>query len=195
MSIPHWAGVRPGHDGVATADGVAADAGAGADARYGVSLLFRQHHADLVRLALLLVGDQPTAEDVVQDVFARLCTRSLLPAGDGSLTYVRAAVLNGCRSTLRRRAVARRVTRWHDPLATAAQGSAEHEVLLAEDRRQVLKALATLPARRREVLVLRYWLGLSEREIAEVLGISTGTVKSTAARGIATLARKLGEES
>jgi DNA-directed RNA polymerase specialized sigma24 family protein len=73
-----------------------------------VSLLFRQHHADLVRLALLLVGDQPTAEDVVQDVFARLCTRNLLPTGDGSLTYVRAAVLNGCRSNLRRRAVARR---------------------------------------------------------------------------------------
>jgi RNA polymerase sigma-70 factor (sigma-E family) len=195
MSIPHWAGAIPGQDGVATADGVAADAGAGADARYGVSLLFRQHHAGLVRLALLLVGDQPTAEDVVQDVFARLCTRSLLPAGDGSLTYVRAAVLNGCRSTLRHRAVVRRVTRWHDPQATGTQGSAEHEVILAEDRREVLAALATLPARRREVLVLRYWLGLSEREIADVLGISTGTVKSTAARGIAALARKLGEES
>ena len=160
-----------------------------------MSLLFRQHHADLVRLALLLVGDQPTAEDVVQAVFARLCTRSLLPTGDGSLTYARAAVLNGCRSALRRRAVARRVGRWHDPLAGMTQGSAEHEVLLAEDRRQVLAALATLPARRREVLVLRYWLGLSEREIAAVLGISTGTVKSTAARGIAALARKLGEES
>jgi RNA polymerase sigma-70 factor (sigma-E family) len=161
-----------------------------------VSLLFRQHHAELVRLALLLVGDQPTAEDVVQDVFARLCTRNLLPAGDGSLTYVRAAVLNGCRSTLRRRAVVRRAGRWHDPAATGlTQGSAEHEVILAEDRRQVLAALATLPARRREVLVLRYWLGLSEREIAGVLGISTGTVKSTAARGIAALARKLGEDS
>jgi RNA polymerase sigma factor (sigma-70 family) len=216
MSIPHWAGARPGHDGVTAAPGASgpppeprtpgpsaragkgastSGVGGGADARYGVSLLFRQHHADLVRLALLLVGDRPTAEDVVQDVFARLCTRSLLPAGDGSLTYARAAVLNGCRSALRRRAVARRVGRWHDPLTGMTQGSAEHEVLLAEDRRQVLAALATLPARRREVLVLRYWLGLSEREIAGVLGISTGTVKSTAARGIAALARKLGEES
>jgi RNA polymerase sigma factor (sigma-70 family) len=157
--------------------------------------LFRQHHADLVRLAMLLVGDQPTAEDVVQDVFARLCTRSLLPTGDGSLAYARAAVLNGCRSTLRRRIVARRAGRWHEPLAGLAQRSAEHEVILAEDRRQVLAALATLSSRRREVLVLRYWLGLSEREIAEVLGVSAGTVKSTAARAIAALARKLGEDS
>jgi RNA polymerase sigma factor (sigma-70 family) len=75
------------------------------------------------------------------------------------------------------------------------QESAEHEVILAEDRRQVLAALAALPARRREVLVLRYWLGLSEAEIAAVLGISPGTDKSTAARGIAALARELKEES
>jgi RNA polymerase sigma factor (sigma-70 family) len=59
----------------------------------------------------------------------------------------------------------------------------------------VLTALAALPSRRREVLVLRYWLGLTEAEIAAVLGISPGTVKSTAARGLAALARKLGEQS
>jgi RNA polymerase sigma factor (sigma-70 family) len=57
----------------------------------------------------------------------------------------------------------------------------------------VLDALASLPRRRREVLVLRYYLGLSEAEIAAVLGISPGTVKSTAARGLTTLARVLGE--
>ena len=74
------------------------------------------------------------------------------------------------------------------------QESAEHEAILAEDRRQVLAALAALPSRRREVLVLRYWLGLTEAEIAAVLGISTGTVKSTAARGLAALARELGEQ-
>jgi len=57
----------------------------------------------------------------------------------------------------------------------------------------VLAALARLPRRRREVLVLRYYLGLSEAEIAAVLRISPGTVKSTAARGLAALARDLGE--
>ena len=73
--------------------------------------------------------------------------------------------------------------------------SAEHEAVLAEDRREVLAALAALPVRRREVLVLRYYLGLSEAEIADALGISPGTVKSTAARGLAALARALGEDA
>jgi RNA polymerase sigma-70 factor (sigma-E family) len=160
-----------------------------------VAALFRERHAELVRLAVLVVGDRPTAEDVVQDVFARLCGRNLLPDRD-CLAYVRAAVLNGCRSVLRRRALARRFGGAGDlDRSDAAPDSAENEAMLAEDRRQVLAALATLPTRRREVLVLRYWLGLSEAEIAAVLGISPGTVKSSAARGLAALARKLGEGS
>jgi RNA polymerase sigma-70 factor (sigma-E family) len=160
-----------------------------------LSALFRQHHADLVRLAVLLVQDQETAEDVVQDVFTRLHARRASRDPDLGLPYVRAAVVNGCRSVLRRRAVARRLgsSRWL--LEEPAQGSAEGEVILAEDRRQVLAALARLPRRRREVLVLRYYLGLSEAEIARVLRISPGTVKSSASRGIAALALMLGEES
>jgi RNA polymerase sigma-70 factor (sigma-E family) len=164
-----------------------------------LSVLFRRYHADLVRLAVLLVGDQETAEDVVQDVFTRLharrAWRDRAAGPERSLAYIRAAVVNGCRSVLRRRAVARRLgsPRWL--LEEPAQGSAEGEVILAEDRRQVLAALAALPRRRREVLVLRYYLGLSEAEIASVLRISPGTVKSTAARGITALARMLGEES
>lgn len=59
----------------------------------------------------------------------------------------------------------------------------------------MLAALAALPARRREVLVLRYYLGLSEAAIARTLGISTGTVKSCAARGLTALARQVGEEA
>jgi RNA polymerase sigma factor (sigma-70 family) len=64
---------------------------------------------------------------------------------------------------------------------------------LSEDRQQVLAALARLSRRRREVLVLRFYVGLSEAEIAATLGISAGTVKSTAARGLAALARVLRE--
>ncbi len=172
------------------------DAADPAPGRHDVSVLFRERHAELVRLAVLVVGDRPSAEDVVQDVFARLCVRGRLPEGDGLLAYVRAAVLNGCRSALRHRAVVRRFGGARGFLASGtAQVSAEHEALLAEDRRQVLAALAELPRRRREVLVLRYWLGLPESEIAATLGISPGTVKSTAARGLAALARKLGERS
>jgi RNA polymerase sigma-70 factor (sigma-E family) len=164
----------------------------GPAANSAVATLFRDHHGELVRLAVLMVGDLPTAEDVVQDVYASLHRRwSEIAAPDEVLPYVRAAVLNGCRSVLRRRGLARRLGAMHPDDAK----SAESEVILSEDRRQVLAALARLPRRRREVLVLRYYLGLSEAEIAAVLGISPGTVKSTAARALAALARDLGEES
>jgi RNA polymerase sigma-70 factor (sigma-E family) len=161
-----------------------------------ISALFRQHYAELVRLAVMMVGDRSTAEDVVQDVFAKLHARRERsgPVGD-QLAYVRACVLNGCRTALRRRALLRRFGGSRDPLPDLPQESAEHEVMQAEGRRQVLAALATLPRRRREVLVLRYYLGLREGEIAEVLGITPGTVKSTTARGLTALARALGEES
>ena len=193
----------PSSDGPAACAAQALDIVPGADARPargvhapGLSLLFRERHAELVRLATLVVGDRATAEDVVQDVFAKLCAKDLLPGPDRDrcLAYVRAAVLNGCRSTLRRRAIARR-RGTRDLALDVPHESAEDEVILAEDRRRVLAALAALPVKRREVLVLRYWLGLSESEIASMLAISPGTVKSNAARGLAALARKLGESS
>jgi RNA polymerase sigma factor (sigma-70 family) len=112
------------------------------------------------------------------------------------LPYVRAAVLNGSRSVLRRRSLAHRVGVLQRVSAIVPPlPSAESEAILSEDRRRVLAALAGLSRRRREVLVLRYYLGLSEAEIAAVLGVSAGTVKSTAARGLAALARELGEEA
>jgi RNA polymerase sigma-70 factor (sigma-E family) len=162
-----------------------------------VAGLFDERHDELVRRAALVVGDRPTAEDVVQDVFARLCARDLLPDPDHCLAYVRAAVLNACRSELRRRqALARRIGDARElDRSDPAPGSAEDEAILAEDRRQVLTALASLPVRRREVLVLRYWLGLTEAEIASTMAISRGTVKSNAARGLSALARQVGEES
>jgi RNA polymerase sigma factor (sigma-70 family) len=104
-------------------------------------------------------------------------------------------VLNRCRSALRRQVVAQRFGRLRDVDYGLAQLSAEADAIRAEERHQVLTALASLPARRREVLVLRYYLGLSEAEIARTLGISQGSVKSAAARGIAALARKLEGDS
>jgi RNA polymerase sigma-70 factor (sigma-E family) len=158
--------------------------------------LFRRHHGDLVRLATLILRNRETAEDVVQDVFANVHARSgHLVQPDAALPYLRAAVLNRCRSVIRRQTLAHRLGLLRDVDFGLAQLSAEADVIRAEERRRVLAALATLPARRREVLVLRYYAGLSEAEIASTLGISQGTVKSAAARGIAALARKLGEET
>jgi RNA polymerase sigma factor (sigma-70 family) len=133
----------------------------------------------------------------VQDVFARLHIRGAQGLrGEDSLPYVRTAVVNGCRSQLRRRAVAQRFARIHGRLPEQlTQDSAEQEMLRSQERLRVVAALAELPLRRREVLVLRYYVGLSEAEIASMLGISPGTVKSTAARGLAVLARRLRGEA
>lgn len=153
--------------------------------------VFRCRQSELVRLGAFILGDRSAAEDVVQDVFLRMHQRTdRLADLDDPLPYLRSAAVNGCRSVLRRRLLMRRHAdkdQLYPPL------SAEEAMLLSEDRRQVLAALARLPARRREVLVLRYYAGLSEAEIAATLGISAGTVKSTAARGLAALAGALKE--
>jgi RNA polymerase sigma-70 factor (sigma-E family) len=153
--------------------------------------MFREHRAELVRLAAFILGDRSTGEDVVQDVFARMHQRGHPKDGD-PLPYLRAAVVNGCRSVLRRRRLIRRHAEGHSPCPPL---TAEEAAMLSEDRRQVLAALASLPPRRREVLVLRFYLELSEAEIAAMLGISLGTVKSTTARGLTALARTLKETS
>lgn len=155
-----------------------------------LTALFREHHLSLVRMAMLIVGDQQTAEDVVQDAFTGMHRRMQgLADQENVLPYARAAVLNGCRSVLRRR------RRPFTPQPPEPVWSAEAAVLLGEDRREVLLALRTLPRRQREVLVLRYYLDLNEAQIAEVMGISRGTVKSTASRALAAMARRLGEPS
>ena len=153
--------------------------------------VFQEHRAELVRLAAFILGDKDSGEDVVQDVFARMHQRG--HATDGELLpYLRAAVVNSCRSALRRRLLIRRHAERHSPCPPL---TAEEAAMLSEDRRQVLAALAALPPRRREVLVLRFYLELSEAEIAAMLGISPGTVKSTTARGLAALAHALKETS
>jgi RNA polymerase sigma factor (sigma-70 family) len=68
---------------------------------------------------------------------------------------------------------------------------ADFHVLLSAEHREVLAALRQLPRRQQEVLVLRYWANLSEAEIAETLGVSRGTVKTCAARALATLEGRL----
>jgi len=184
----------PGIGGQASGDEPGDREAAGSGEWRDVAVMFRQHHADLVRLALLLVGDRASAEDVVQDVFTRLCARDRELRPDRALAYIRAGVVNASRSVLRRRAVGRRIAVTRAALWPDTQESAEHTVILAEDRRRVMDALATLPSRRREVLVLRFYVNLSVAEVAQVLGISEGSVKSAAARGLAALGRQLGEE-
>ena len=154
--------------------------------------LFREHHLELVRLALVMVGDLATAEDVVQDAFERLHRgwRGLREPSNG-LAYVRSSVLNGCRSVHRRAAVARK----HLPrLAGSSSAQLPDRAAAADDRSALVLALRSLSSRQREVLVLRYYLDLDVAEVASVLRITPGTVRSTCARGLAALAAALREE-
>lgn len=153
--------------------------------------LYAAHRLSLVRLAILLVDDLASAEDVVQDAFAGLAGRlHRLRDPNAALGYLRSSVVNGSRSALRRR----RTARGYAPPAEVEPPGPDDRAVLAEEHREVLTALDQLPPRQREVLVLRYWSGLSEAEIAEACGISRGTVKSTASRAIAALEQIMKEQ-
>jgi RNA polymerase sigma-70 factor (sigma-E family) len=157
-----------------------------------LSALYAEHALGLVRLAVVLVGDQGSAEDIVQDAFLGLFRRwDRLPDTSYPLAYVRVSVLNGCRTALRHR------SRWGRtaPLGEAPVESAEARALLNEEQRAAARALRRLPERQREALVLRYYLDLSEEETAAAMGISRGTVKSATSRALAKVGRLLKEDS
>jgi len=147
-----------------------------------VGSLFAAHYPRLVRLAVLLVDDQETAEDVVMDAFAGLHRRRLwLRNPDDGFRYLRSAVLNGSRSKLRRR---RTVRTTQLPAPPTTTGSAEDEAIARSRDRELAAHVRRLPRRQREVVVLRYYGGLSEAEIAAELRISRGTVKAHASRAL-----------
>jgi RNA polymerase sigma-70 factor (sigma-E family) len=154
-----------------------------------IDVLYQRRRLELVRLAVLLVDDVPTAEDVVQDAFAALYRRygATLEGVEEPEAYVRRSVVNAARSVLRRR----RTVRAYVPPRALPAPPPEEEVFLREEHQEVLHGLRRLTIRQREVLVLRYWSDMSEAQIAEALGLSRGTVKSTASRALAALARRL----
>ena len=153
-----------------------------------VTELFQAHQLELVRLAVLMVGDLATAEDVVQDAFEQLHRRwHTLRKPSNALDYARSAVLNGCRSVHRRRLVARR----HQPQIAAATRPDTDTAAAFEQRTELMDAFRALPRRQREVLALRYYLDMSVADVATTLNISPSAVRSTASRGLDALARIL----
>lgn len=150
--------------------------------------LYAAHRLGLVRMAVLLVDDVGSAEDVVQDAFASFAARGGAMRDPGAAVgYLRASVVNGCRSALRRRRTARAYVPPHD----VEPDGPDARAVLSEEHREVLAALDRLAPRQREVLVLRYWSGMSEAEIASALDISRGAVKSTASRALTALEKIL----
>ena len=177
----------PGPQGAARA---VPDDPAAWDAETAVTALYSAHWRPFVRLAALLTGDASVAEEIVQDAFVALYRRwHSLSDPAAALGYLRTTVVNGCRSRVRHRLVEER---HRQPAAPAPGGPEEAAVRASEDAR-VLAALRTLPRRQQEVLVLRYYADLSEADIAAAIGVSRGSVKRHASRGLDALRERLGE--
>jgi RNA polymerase sigma-70 factor (sigma-E family) len=162
------------------------------DADRAVTAIYSEHYRSLVRLASFLVRDNATAEEVVQDSFVAMhgAWRRLRDT-DKALSYLRQSVVNRSRSVLRHRMVVDKNT----PKPPPDMPSAEHGAIIQLERSAVVSALRGLPERQREALVLRYYGDLSEAQIASVMGISRGAVKSHTARAMAALRAVLERDS
>jgi RNA polymerase sigma-70 factor (sigma-E family) len=153
-----------------------------------IERLFRTEYRSLLRLVSLLVDDPASAEDVVQDAFVKLHRAwDRVGAIDDAPSYLRSIAMNTARSGLRRRIVRDR----YRPEQRHEQTSAEDDTVAREHEDEVIAAVRGLPQRQRECIALRYYLNLTESEIAAALGISAGSVKSHTHRAMAALASKL----
>ena len=137
----------------------------------------------MVRLAYGLTGDQGHAEDVAQAAFARAYASwpRVKRSGDPD-AYVRQIVINENRNRFRKHRVAERLT--DTVLIDVPWTDATRE---SDERSALIAALQRLGPKQRAVIVLRYWLDLTEQETAAALNCSVGTVKSQASRALATL--------
>lgn len=155
-----------------------------------VTALYRAQYPSLVRMAAMLVGDTATAEEVVQDCFVGMHGAfSRLRDMDKALNYLRRSVVNRARSVVRRRVVAERYL----PQPLPDMPSAEHGALALLERSAMFSALRALPLRQREAIVLRFYLDLSEEQVAYAMNISRGAVKAHTSRGKVALRSLLGQ--
>jgi len=134
--------------------------------------LYAAEATAMSRLAYLMVGSPEQAQELVHDAFAKLYER--WDRVDNPGAYLRTCVVNGCRDSLRRRLLA---DRERPDVRPDAELGADH----------LVDALATLPHKERAAVVLRYYEDRSEADIADLLGVRPGTVKSLLHRGLASL--------
>lgn len=155
-----------------------------------VEELFRTEFAPLCRLAERLLP-RSQAEEVVQEAFAKLAALRICPARGSERPYLRSMVMNEARSTMRRRQTAERhAHRW----TRSHQVGPADEVVAASDAAELLRRVALLSDRQRQVVTLRFWDCLSEREIADVLCVNVGTIKTHSSRALAAMRGCLGAD-
>ncbi len=142
----------------------------------------------LQRIARLLTGTPEAADDLVAETLSRVLPKWRDGAVTDPSAYLRRVMVNLTNRQWRRRAVGRR--RDHAALGWLPAGGDDAEEIAEHDR--TLRAVLALPPRRRAVVVLRFYDDLPEARIAEVMGISLGTVKSSLARGLEQLRAALG---
>ena len=152
--------------------------------------VYAAHHAEALRLAYLLCGNRERAEDAVAEAFVRVYRSMGRSEIREPRAYVRRAVVNEVNSRFRRLALERREALRRTGDARGTRGADED--LVEHDR--VFAALRQLSQRQRAAVVLRFYEDLPEKAIAEAMGISIGTVKSTLSRGLEKLRSLLGEE-
>ncbi len=156
----------------------------------GLARLFELHYSSMLRLAVLLGADDP--ENVVAEAYYQIYRKwRRLRDVQAAEAYLRSTVCNLTRMRIRHLQVARRHVESPPELPDETVASAESAALLRDDQRVLIDALQQLPARQREALVLRHWLGLKESEIAAAMGISCGSVKTHTSRGLAALTQAM----
>lgn len=167
----------PGPDGAAQAESPEA--------------LYSRYYVTLVRTAALMTDDRGLAEEVVQEAFAQILTRWATIEPGKRLAYLYRSVANGARSTLRRR----RTARSYRPEPQLHQPGADAPVLQAAGYEALLAAVAVLPPRQRQVLVLRFYAELSVADTAEALGIKPAAVSVATHHALKALHHLRGELS
>jgi RNA polymerase sigma-70 factor (ECF subfamily) len=156
-----------------------------------VEQLYHQEAVSLVRLARLFTDDRTGAEDIVQEAFIRLYHAvDRIQDDEKSAAYLRSIVLNLARDHNRRGLLS---LRHQDSMIDRRTPDVpEDRVVRSENQSEVIDALNDLSPRQRDCLVLRFYMDLSEKQIASTLAISPNSVKTHCQRGMAALAAVLG---
>jgi RNA polymerase sigma-70 factor (sigma-E family) len=157
----------------------------------GLRLLYERKHADMVRFAAFLTGDVSTAEDIAQDAFAKVFDAwDRIDDLERVDAYLKSTVVNLVRGGHRKQQIAERQPRNHLTVVASAEDDAVGQL----GRERVLEAVAALPMRQRACVVMRHWMRMTESEIAEVLELSVGSVRTHIKRGTESLKASLGGE-